>query len=79
MQYYIKKCQDPEFRYTHYERNKELYRGRTSEDVRGEVVYMMVRPGRPRKYGIETPPQNNTMSTPSTIAHYSTNGSDDES
>ena len=39
---------------------------------------MMVRPGRPRKYGIEPPLENNTMSTPSTTAHNSTHGSDDE-
>jgi hypothetical protein len=60
------------------EPTKEQYRERKIKECGDEVVYMMVRPGRPRTYGIETPLQNNTMSTPSTIAHTSTNGSDDE-
>ena len=51
------------------------------EEIRecgGEVLYMMVRPGRPRKYQTAAPLENNTMSTPSTTAHNSAHGSDDE-
>ena len=43
-----------------------------------EVLYMMVRPGRPRKYQTAAPLENNAMSTPSTTANNSSDGSDGE-
>ena len=77
MQYYIKKCQDPEFRNKQNERKKRQYKGEIRE-CGAEVLYRMVRPGRPRKYQTAAPLENNTVSTPSTTANNSTHGSDDE-
>ena len=77
--YYKHRCEtDSNFRAKMNERNKEAYMARTISECGSEVLYMMVRPGRPRKYQTAAPLENNTMSTPSTTAQNSANGSDDE-
>ena len=77
--YYKHRCEtDSNFRAKMNGIKKVAYRGRKTRECGGEVLYMMVRPGRPRKYQTAAPLEHNTMSTPSTTANNSTNGSDDE-
>ena len=77
--YYKHRCETASnFRAKMNELKKVAYRERKIRECGSEVLYMMVRPGRPRKYQTGAPLENNTMSTPSTIANNSTNGSDDE-
>ena len=74
--YYKKKCDpDPEYRDKMNERKKAEYRERKIRECGNEILFSMCRPGRPRKYGIET----YLISTPSTTANNSMNGSGDES
>ena len=80
MQYYIKRCEDPEFRVKNAERKKEQYRERKIKECGSEVLYEMgCRPGRPRKYQSPAAVENYIISTPSTMTpEHSTNGSGDE-
>ena len=74
--YYKHRCEtDSNFRAKMNERKKEAYRERKIRECGSEVLYMMVRPGRPRKYQTATPLETNTLSTPSTTANNSTHGS----
>ena len=50
MQYYIKRCEDPELRVKMAEQKKVQYRERKIKECGSEVLYEMCRPGRPRKY-----------------------------
>lgn len=75
LEHYKKKCEtDPEYRAKLNERKKQLYHEKKIRECGREVLCSMSRPGRPRKYGIE----NYIISTPSTTANNSTNGSGDE-
>ena len=78
VQYYIKRCEDPEFRVKNAERKKEQYRDKKIRECGSEVLYEMgCRPGRPRKYPAAV--ENYIISTPSTMTpEHSTNGSGDE-
>ena len=81
MEYYKKKCEtDPEHRAKMNERKKAEYKERNIRECGDEVLYQMYcRPGRPRKYGVEPTLEHYIISTPSTTANNSTNGSGDES
>jgi hypothetical protein len=76
LEYYKKMCEtDPEYRAKMNERKKAQYREKKIRECGSEVLYQMgCRPGRPRKSGLE----NYIISTPSTTANNSTNGSGDE-
>ena len=79
MQYYIKKCEDPEFRVEKMaEQKKVLYRERKIKECGSDVLYEMCRPGRPRTYQAAAALEHYRISTPSTTANNSTHGSGDE-
>ena len=61
------------------ERKKEEYRERKIRECGSELLYTMAsRPGRPRKYQTAAALEHYLISTPSTTANNSTNGSGDE-
>ena len=77
--YYKHRCETgPNFRARNNGIKQVAYRERKIKECGSDILYMMVRPGRPRKYQTATPLENNTVSTPSTTANNSTHGSDDE-
>ena len=78
VQYYMKRCEDPEFRVKMAERKKVQYRERKIKECGSEVLYEMCRPGRPRKYQAPAALEMYRISTPSTTANNSTHGSGDE-
>ena len=78
VQYYIKRCEDPEFRVKNAERKKEQYRERKIKKCGSEVLYERCQPGRPRKYHAAAALENYRISTPSTTANNSTHSSGDE-
>ena len=77
LEYYKKMCEtDPEYRAKLNGRKKAQYREKKIRECGSEVLYQMgCRPGRPRKYAIET----YIISTPTTATpEHSTNVSGDE-
>ena len=68
---------DPEHRAKMNERKKAEHRERNLRECGGEVLYLMGRLGRPRKYGIGPTIEHYIILIPSTTATNSMSGSGD--